>query len=105
MGVEAALLVDAARGRGYQARMVTNVSTTSESAAYIVNVSMGPTQCAPGQTLETPASSVNVYKFKAIPGAKASQVTPVNFQDLLQGLGTLNTYYTAGGTLYPNASY
>jgi hypothetical protein len=67
LGVETALLV-AGRERGdkgprYSARRVTNVSTTSESAVYFVDLELAPTVCTAGTPLSVPASSVVIRKL------------------------------------------
>ena len=67
IGVEAALLV-AGRERGgtgpkYSARRVTNVSTTSDSAVYFVDLELAPTVCTPGTALSVPASSIVIRKL------------------------------------------
>jgi hypothetical protein len=67
LGVESALLVAgkdrSAQGPKYSARRVTNVSTTSESAVYFVDLALSPTACAPGQPLTVPTSSVVIRKL------------------------------------------
>jgi cyanophycinase-like exopeptidase len=64
IGVETALLVEGNAQGTYTGQRVTNVSTTTESAVYFIDVTQGPTQCAAGKTLEIPASSIVIRKLK-----------------------------------------
>ena len=98
IGVETALLVEgSSSGPGYKARRVTNISTTTESAVYFVQVTLGPTQCAAGLPLETPTSSVQIFKL-------ADSSLEID----LDNLAPLNLYksvYTTGGAIYPADPY
>ena len=62
IGVETALLVEGSAS-GYTGQRATNVSTTTESAIYFVNLTQGPTQCASGKLLEVPTSSIQIRKL------------------------------------------
>jgi cyanophycinase-like exopeptidase len=63
IGVEAALLVEGNALGTFTGQRVTNVSTTTESAVYFVNVSQGPTVCAAGKPLDIPTSSIQIRKL------------------------------------------
>lgn len=63
IGVEAALLVKGNPDGSYSGERVTNVSTTTESAVYLVNVTQGPTTCVSGQPLTIPESAVEIRKL------------------------------------------
>lgn len=63
IGVETALLVQGNADSTYSGQRVTNISTTTESAVYFVNVTQGPTVCAAGKPLDVPTSSIEVRKL------------------------------------------
>ncbi|MEO7947347.1 MAG: cyanophycinase [Polaromonas sp.] len=67
LGVETALLVkwdpSGYPSAHYTGQRVTNISTTTESAVYFVNVTQGPTLCASGKPLTVPTSAVEVRKL------------------------------------------
>ncbi len=63
IGVETALLVEGNAQGAYTGQRVTNVSTTTESAVYFIDVTQGPTQCAANKTLEIPTSSIQIRKL------------------------------------------
>jgi cyanophycinase-like exopeptidase len=64
IGVETALAVtfDPAILK-YTGERFTNISTTTESAVYFINVTQGPTVCASGKPLTVPASSIAIRKL------------------------------------------
>lgn len=98
IGVEAALLVEgAANGQGFRARRVTNLSTTTESAVYFVQATLGPTQCVAGKSLETPTSSVQIFKL-------ADSSLEIEL-DTLFPLNVYKSVYTTGGAIYPADPY
>ena len=98
IGVETALLVEGApSGPGFKARRVTNVSTRTESAVYFVNVTLGPTLCAAGRPLETPTSSVQIYKL-------ADSSVEIEL-DTLAPLNVHKSVYTTGGAILPADPY
>lgn len=98
IGVEAALLVEGApSGPGFKARRVTNISTRSESAVYFVNVTLGPTQCVAGRPLETPSSSVQIFKL-------ADSDTEIEL-DTLAPLNVYKSVYATGGQILPFDPY
>jgi len=67
IGVESALLVAGKDGGGpgpkFSARRVTNVSTTTESAVYFVDLTLSPTLCTAGRPLSVPSSSIVIRKL------------------------------------------
>ena len=63
IGVETALLVQRNADSTYSGQRVTNISTTTESAVYFVDVTQGPTVCVSGKPLDVPTSSVVVRKL------------------------------------------
>lgn len=63
IGVETALLVEGNAIGTFIGQRVTNVSTTTESAVYFVNVTQGPTVCAAGKPLDIPSSSIQIRKL------------------------------------------
>lgn len=63
IGVETALLVEGNALGTFIGHRVTNVSTTSESAVYFVNIIQGPTVCAAGKPLDIPTSSIQIRKM------------------------------------------
>jgi len=74
IGVEAALLVQRNPDLTYTGQRVTNISTTTESAVYFVDVTQGPTVCTLGKPLEVPTSSVVIRKL-------ANSGTTINLTD------------------------
>lgn len=74
IGVEAALLVQRNPDLTYTGQRVTNISTTTESAVYFVDVTQGPTVCTSGKPLEVPTSSVVIRKL-------ANSGTTINLTD------------------------
>lgn len=74
IGVEAALLVQRNANLTYTGQRVTNISTTSESAVYFVDVTQGPTVCTSGKPLDVPTSSVVIRKL-------ATSGTTINLTD------------------------
>jgi len=88
IGVEAALLVQRNPDLTYSGSRVTNISTTTESAVYFINVTLGPTVCAAGKPLEVPTSSVVIRKL-------ANSAASINLTDwsgfpIYQSVGVMN---------------
>jgi cyanophycinase-like exopeptidase len=68
IGVETALVVNQNPDSSYTGERLTNVSTTTESAVYLVEITQGPTECASGKPLTVPQNSINIRKLdKAMP--------------------------------------
>lgn len=106
IGVEAALLVERRSDGAYYGTRATNVSTTTPSAVYFVDVIQGPTQCEPGKPLETPTSSVQIRKLgsgnvDAIDGTGVW----VNLSNLGASMPSALYGYTSGGVFYISNPY
>ena len=97
IGVETALLVQRNPDSTYTGQRVTNISTTTESAVYFVNVTQGPTLCASGKPLDVPTSSIEVRKL-AEPGVT------VNLMDW-SSLPVYKSLGIASGMLLPTNPY
>ena len=95
LGVETALLVAGKdrrdKGPAYSARRVTNVSTTSESAVYFVDLTLSPTTCAAGTPLAVPVSSIVIRKL-------ADSDATIDFESL-SGLPEYQRNGVSGGVL------
>lgn len=63
IGVEAALVVNQNPDGTYTGERLTNVSTTTESAVYLVEITQGPTECAAGKPLTVPQNAINIRKL------------------------------------------
>jgi cyanophycinase-like exopeptidase len=100
VGVEAALLV-AGSPDGYIGERVTNVSTSTESAVYFVDVTMGPTQCLAGKPLDVPTSSVAIRKL----ATSGRQVNLTRLTDPVYGLPVYKWGGVSYGTLTPTNPY
>ncbi|HEV2612926.1 MAG TPA: cyanophycinase [Noviherbaspirillum sp.] len=97
VGVEAALLVQRNSDGSHTGRRVTNVSTTTESAIYFVNVTQGPTVCASGRPLSIPTSAIQIRKL-------ADDTSRINLSDW----SAYPVYKSGGvesGSLFPTNPY
>lgn len=63
IGVEAALVVHQNPDGTYTGERLTNVSTTTESAVYLVELTQDPTECVSGKPLTVPQNSINIRKL------------------------------------------
>ena len=97
ISVETALLVQRNPDSTYTGQRVTNISTTTESAVYFVNLIQGPTLCASGKPLDVPTSSIEVRKL-------ASPGITVNLMDW-SGLPVYKSLGIASGVLLPSNPY
>lgn len=95
IGVETAVLVE---GRGntapysYTARRVTNVSTTSESAAYFLRPLQAPTGCASGQPLTVTSVEIRKLADDAVFDLSNWTGLPAYHVDAISGALTSNPY-------------
>ena len=97
VGVETALLVQRNPDLTYTGQRVTNISTTTESAVYFVNVTQGPTVCASGKPLDVPTSSIAVRKLVA-------SGTTINLRDW-SSFPVYKSLGIASGMLLPTNPY
>jgi cyanophycinase-like exopeptidase len=97
IGVEAALLVQRNPDFTYSGRRVTNISTTTESAVYFINVTQGPTVCAAGKPLDVPTSSVVIRKL-------ANSAAAINLSDW-SGFPIHQSVGVVAGSLLPANPY
>lgn len=97
IGVETALLVEGNAQGTYTGQRVTNVSTTTESAVYFIDVTQGPTQCAANKTLEIPTSSIQIRKL-------ADSTRTINLSDW-SGFTVYQNVGATSGVLLPASPY
>jgi cyanophycinase-like exopeptidase len=97
IGVETALLVEGNAQGTYTGQRVTNVSTTTESAVYFIDVTQGPTQCVAGKTLEIPTSSIQIRKL-------ANSTSTINLSDW-SGFTVYQNIGATSGVLVPASPY
>lgn len=97
IGVETALLVQRNPDSTYTGQRVTNISTTTDSAVYFVNVTQGPTVCAAGKPLDVPTSSIAVRKLD-------TSGTTINLTDW-SSLPVYKSLGIASGMLLPTDPY
>jgi cyanophycinase-like exopeptidase len=98
IGVEAALVVNQNPDGTYNGERLTNASSTTESAVYLVEITQGPTECAAGRPLTVPQNSINIRKL--------DKTTPriINMSDWT-GFPIYKTGGVFSGTLSPANPY